>query len=186
MTYIDRLVEGLKQQLRQPWSADRSGAERVWFLVFDPDKVRGVLAREDAFRLAVEAAGKRWVEIDITDAFGTWMAQHRYADRYFARPQLTSTIADDFVKHLVVDIRGEIDTRHVDKQTLLVLTGTESLFGITKLAHTVRLVEDAIPGRLLVFFPGEYRDGHYRFLDARDGWNYLAIPIMPISGRGSA
>lgn len=186
MTYVDRLIEGLKQQLRLPWSQDKSGAERIWFLVFEPDRLRSVLARKDALRLAVEAADKRWEEIDISNAFGVWMANHRYADRYFARPQLASTITEDFVKHLVADIKREICKRQIDEQTLLVLTGTESLYGITKLAHTIRLLEDAIQGRLLVFFPGEYRDQHYRFLDARDGWNYLAIPIMPISGRGSA
>jgi hypothetical protein len=40
-------------------------------------------------------------------------------------------------------------------------------------------IKDAIQGRLLVFFPGEHHpDSHtYRLLDARDGWNYLAIPL---------
>jgi len=36
-----------------------------------------------------------------------------------------------------------------------------------------------IAGRLLVFFPGEHEGNSYRLLDARDGWNYLAIPITP-------
>lgn len=45
-------------------------------------------------------------------------------------------------------------------------------------------VEDAIRGRLLVFFPGEYQENHYRLLDARDGWNYHAVPITaaPMEG----
>ena len=34
-----------------------------------------------------------------------------------------------------------------------------------------------IRGRLLVFYPGTYEHGNYRLLDARDGWNYLAVPI---------
>jgi hypothetical protein len=32
-------------------------------------------------------------------------------------------------------------------------------------------------GRLLIFFPGEFEQNHYRLLDARDGWDYLARPI---------
>jgi len=37
-----------------------------------------------------------------------------------------------------------------------------------------------VEGRLLVFFPGEYHpENHtYRLLDARDGWNYLAVPLL--------
>ena len=31
---------------------------------------------------------------------------------------------------------------------------------------------------LLVFFPGEREANTYRFLGARDGWNYLAVPIL--------
>ena len=38
-------------------------------------------------------------------------------------------------------------------------------------------VADRIGGRFLVLFPGSYERGNYRLLDARDGWNYLAIPI---------
>jgi hypothetical protein len=32
----------------------------------------------------------------------------------------------------------------------------------------------------LVFFPGEHHPEHhsYRLLDARDGWNYLAVPLL--------
>jgi hypothetical protein len=39
-----------------------------------------------------------------------------------------------------------------------------------------------IRGRLVVFFPGEYEDNNYRLLDARDGWNYLAVPITLHNG----
>jgi hypothetical protein len=41
-----------------------------------------------------------------------------------------------------------------------------------------------IRGRLVVFFPGEYEDNNYRLLDARDGWNYLAVPITLHNGVG--
>jgi hypothetical protein len=41
----------------------------------------------------------------------------------------------------------------------------------------VAAVANNIPGRLLVFFPGEYDQNNYRLLDARPGWNYQAVPI---------
>jgi hypothetical protein len=186
MNYVERLNEGLKLQLRHPWTSDRSGGERVWFLVFDADKLPAVLARKAMFEMTTKAAGKKWVEIDISNAFGEWMAGHRYAQRYFARPHLATTIPEDFTKSLVDHITDQIVERQLDDQSLLVITGTESLYGIGKVSHITRLIEDAIPGRLLVFFPGEYTEPHYRFLDARDGWNYLAVPIVPVAGRGEA
>jgi hypothetical protein len=48
-----------------------------------------------------------------------------------------------------------------------------------KVSALVSEVNDAIAGRLLVFFPGQHEGSSYRLLDARDGWNYLAIPITP-------
>jgi hypothetical protein len=41
----------------------------------------------------------------------------------------------------------------------------------------VDAVAKDVRGRLLVFFPGEIDNNVYRFLDAREGWNYLATPI---------
>ena len=185
MNYIDRLTQALQHQLRHPWSHNRSGGERVWFLVFEAEKTRAVIARKEAFRQATEAAGKNWAEIDITDAFGGWMASHRYSDRYFARPERARTLFDDFTQSVAQDIRNDITERSLDKDTLLALMGAESLYGIDKLSHLIRLVEDAIPGRLLVFFPGHYDEPQYRLLDARDGWNYLAVPIVPADGKGN-
>ena len=41
-------------------------------------------------------------------------------------------------------------------------------------------------GRLVVFFPGQYEQNNYRLLDARDGWNYMAVPISLHSAGGAA
>ena len=49
----------------------------------------------------------------------------------------------------------------------------------------LRLVERDIKGRLVVFFPGQYEHNNYRLLDARDGWNYMAVPITA-HGSGEA
>ena len=181
MTYVERLTTALQQQLRHPWTPDRSGGERVWFLVFDPDKLRTVLASKAEFQHVTEAAHRRWVEFDVSERFGQWMAAHRYAKQYFARPNRASTLPDDFAAWLQDEIRRFITAEAVDDRTLLVLTGTEALFGINKLSHITRLIEDAVPGRLLVFFPGTFSEPQYRFLDASDGWNYLAVPILPVS-----
>ena len=55
--------------------------------------------------------------------------------------------------------------------------GIASLFGFVRVSELMKAVEGDVRGRIAVFFPGEYEDGNYRLLDARDGWNYLAVPI---------
>jgi len=57
-----------------------------------------------------------------------------------------------------------------------------SLFGFTKVSQVLKEVEHVIRGRLVLFFPGEFENNNYRLLDARDGWNYLAVPITLHSG----
>jgi hypothetical protein len=52
-----------------------------------------------------------------------------------------------------------------------------SLFGFLKISEVLPMVEGDVKGRLLVFFPGVYEQNNYRLLDARDGWNYHAVPI---------
>ena len=56
-----------------------------------------------------------------------------------------------------------------------------SVFMNPRFSEIVRKVDRDIRGRLLVFFPGQYEHNNYRLLDARDGWNYLAIPITHYS-----
>lgn len=184
MNYVEQLDEALRQQLAHPWPKDLSGGEKTWFLVFDPMRIRSVLAYRNLFRHTTEAAGKRWEEMDLSQRFGVWMSQHEYAESYFEDPELADTLFEDFVDHLVEDIGRRVVTRAIDDNTLMVLTGTESLYGITKLSHVTRRIEDSVPGRLLVFFPGEYVEPQYRFLDARDGWNYLAVPLTPVNEKG--
>ena len=52
-----------------------------------------------------------------------------------------------------------------------------ALFGFARLSHILKMVEADIRGRLVVFFPGHLERSNYRLLDARDGWNYMAVPI---------
>ena len=66
--------------------------------------------------------------------------------------------------------------------TVIAITGVAALFGFLRISEILPLVEDHIRGRLLVFFPGVYEQGNYRLLDARDGWNYHAVPITPSEG----
>ena len=61
--------------------------------------------------------------------------------------------------------------------TVFALTGVGGLYGVGRVSDLISAIEAQVVGRLLCFFPGQHSENSYRFLDARDGWNYLAVPI---------
>jgi len=78
-------------------------------------------------------------------------------------------------------VRSQLSA-HPAPDGVVALLGGGTLFGLedsVKVSARLNAVNDAVAGRLLVFFPGEHEGSSYRLLDARDGWNYLAIPITP-------
>ena len=60
---------------------------------------------------------------------------------------------------------------------MIAVFGAASLFGLARVSQVLRMIEGDIRGRLVFFFPGHFERNNYRLLDARDGWNYLAVPI---------
>ena len=64
-----------------------------------------------------------------------------------------------------------------DADSVVAITGLASLFDFMRVSSLIERVEDRVRGRMLVFFPGEYAGNVYRFMDARDGFNYMAVPI---------
>ena len=78
---------------------------------------------------------------------------------------------------VVTRIRSALATLPDPDNTVLALYGVASLFGFLKISEILPMVEGDVKGRLLVFFPGVYEQNNYRLLDARDGWNYHAVPI---------
>jgi hypothetical protein len=66
----------------------------------------------------------------------------------------------------------------VDSRTVVAVSGAASLFGLVRVSSLIDEVAGDIRGRLVVFFPGSYDEkSYFRLLDARDGWDYLAVPI---------
>ena len=109
------------------------------------------------------------------------MAAHDYREAYFEDPELLETGLPAFFDHVVADVRSQL-AKNAASEGVVALLGAGTLFGLgdaVKVSALLNAVNDAIAGRLLVFFPGEHEGNSYRLLDARDGWNYLAIPITP-------
>ncbi len=184
MANVDALVREYERFVSHPWRPGLSGAERVWFALYAPADERRVRNRLAAFALATQRATHGWHSVDLTDAFAQWMAQHDYRDAYFESPDLLEEmVLDDFARSCAKRVEVVLDA--ADAQSVVAISGAASLFGLTRVSRLVETVAERVSGRLLVFFPGEYTDHKYRLLDARDGWNYRATPIMAREGENA-
>lgn len=175
MSEVDVLLERYTTLASLAWTADLSGAERVWFVVYSPAQERRMLLRSTDFEAATRGAGHGWVQLDLSDSFAYWMAAHEFREEYFSEPEFADTILPEFAEHLARQVKAALGTAETD--TVVALCGLSSLFGLASVSELVNAVRNSIRGRLLVFFPGEKEGSNYRFLDARDGWNYLSIAI---------
>jgi hypothetical protein len=70
-------------------------------------------------------------------------------------------------------------THSLTGNDVLALVGGGGLFGLYSVSTLIERIERHIPGRLVIFFPGEHdaKNNSYRLLGAKDGWGYLAVPI---------
>lgn len=69
---------------------------------------------------------------------------------------------------------------------MVAVFGVGTLFGFARISQILKMIETEIRGRLVIFFPGQFDRNNYRLLDARDGWNYLAVPITQHGEGGDA
>ena len=74
-------------------------------------------------------------------------------------------------------VREACSQELANDSAVVAVTGLSSLFDYMRVSSLIESVEDSVRGRLLVLFPGEYAGNVYRFMDARDGFNYMAVPI---------
>jgi len=175
---IEELAEQYEQHIATPWQRTVAGAQRVIIVVYDKELERTLRARTIAFENATRQAGHKCFEVDITTAFATWMAEDEYREEYFSSPNdLQLKLGAEFPAYVANRIRLALTQPGVDENTVVSVFGAGSLFGFARVSQVIQLVEGDIKGRLVLFFPGQLDRNNYRLLDARDGWNYLAVPI---------
>jgi hypothetical protein len=183
---IDALKNNYKRICGLPWERNVAGAQRVWLAIYDKEDERRLRLRLGLFEEATLATGQCWRHLDLTDAFANWLCSPPYdgfAESYFAAPTKLPQSALAHFKQTVADsIHAAFDDLEAPEESVVALSGVASLFGFVKISEVLPLVEGRIPGRLLVFFPGVYENHNYRLLDARDGWNYHAVPITAHDG----
>lgn len=177
MASVVSLVRAYERFISLEWTPNLAGPQKVLFAVYDPRDERRIRARLGEFENATRGAGRTWIPCDLTQAFAQWMSNHKYREAYFEDPELLEIALGDFEKHTAKMVLEALHDPRADEQSVVAVFGAASLFGFMKVSRLIELVEDAIPGRLLLFFPGQHDDGVYRLMDARDGWNYHAIPI---------
>ena len=181
MSYVEDLLDAYRRFVSLPWQQNLAPAQRVWMAVYPPQHERRVRLHVPDFQVATGEAGHAWAQIDLTGSFERWMADHDYREEYFEAPRLLETALPAFFDYLTLGVRVQLG-ESPDPNGVVGLLGAGTLFGLgdaVKVSALLNAVNDAIGGRLLVFFPGESDGNIYRLLDARDGWNYLATPIKP-------
>ncbi len=182
MSKIEDLIVAYDRFVGLPWDRNLAGPQKCWFAVYDPRDERRLRARLGAFELAGAKAGHGWLLCDLTNAFAQWIAGESYRDSFFERPEDLNLVIDDFRAMAASRVRAALDDPQADENSIVAVLGVASLFGLTKVSALMQDVAPAVRGRLLVFFPGEYEGSNYRLLDAHDGWNYLAVPIVAEKG----
>lgn len=182
MSRLDGLVDQYRRHIALPWQRTVSGAQRVVMLVYDKELERTLRARMLAFETATTEARHAWQAVDVTGAFAEWMASDEYRDDYFASPDdLRLKLEAEFTRYVADKVRAVLTATSTTPDTVVALTGTGSLFGFCHVSQLLKQIERDIRGRLVVFFPGQFENNNYRLLDARDGWNYLAVPVTQYS-----
>lgn len=182
MSEVQDVLKAYERFIQLPWSDYLSGQEKVWFIVYDPAQERRIRLRIPEFQVVTTKAGYLWKLIDITDSFAEWMAKIDYRDAYFENPADMDPMLQDYIEYLVAKVVSELNTPDADEKTVVAISGIATLFGLARASLIIDQLTAHIKGRLAVFFPGSYDGSVYRLLDARDGWNYLAIPITAEKG----
>ena len=182
MNEIEALLKAYERFLQLPWDRTLAGPQKVWFAIYDPSQERRLRLRLPEFEVATKSAGHSLAHLDLTDLFANWMAKHDYHDEYFEQPEDMDLALQDFTSFVSQQVIDALTASNVDVNTMVAVSGLASLFGLTFASVIFETVTPSIRGRLLVFFPGQRNGSIYRFLDARDGWNYLAVPITGIEG----
>lgn len=174
---LDRLLHSYQRHIAIPWQKGLAGKQKVLFAVYDKHDELKLQARLTEFETATVSAGHKWRHQDLSNRFPQWMASLKYRDDYFACPEDFRTRLKKFLPDMAKEINEELASEQCDETTVLGLSGIGSLFGLARVSGLVDELAPHIRGRLLVFFPGEYENNNYRLLDARDGWNYMAVPL---------
>ena len=177
MTKISQLLSSYTKFIAVPWRDDAAAAQRVIFCVYNGNDELRFRAKIEEFELSTCQAGHEWFVFDLANTFADWLFAQRYAESYFHKPGLLSTLLPKYLSYITDQFSRFLDERDVSNNSVVALKGVGSLFGLLKVKLIVDKLAPMVKGRLVVFFPGTFENNNYRLLDGYDGWNYLAVAI---------
>lgn len=177
MYSFDEILGAYRRQVAIPWRPDAPPSARVWMLWHPPSMHLKITGRLGEFETATRQAGHGWTSLDLSPLFGKWIVEHEMFEGLLEMPEEINGLLPQFEQAACEAVLEALAPCGSDD--VMVLRGCGSLFGLARLAPILTRIEGSIPGRLLVLFPGKHSNGIYRMLDARDGWNYHAVPIPP-------
>jgi len=181
MSRINQLLANYRRHVQLPQRSSASAAQRIWFAVYPPEDERRLQHCIQEFDLATRDAGWNWHLIDLHGQFAQWLATLEGEERviWFSNPQDINLYArTEWRDRLAAFIKEEIAKVAEPERAVVALTGLTELFDFLPVSDLLEAIEGSVPGFLLLLFPGERENNTYRFLCARDGWDYLAIPII--------
>src|SRR3954447_20554227 len=109
-------------------------------LVYPADLERRVRARLGRLRDETEISGRRWAQVDLTDAFGLWLAGHEYAEALIDDPtNLTSGLLEGFEDAVCTAVTEALE--RADDATIVAVVGTAAVFPYLSVSRLVERVE---------------------------------------------
>jgi hypothetical protein len=183
MARIDQLIASYQRHVNLPLKPNLPLSQRVWFVVYAPEDERRMINRVQEFELATREAGLGWRRLDLGGAFADWIDTFGEEEREacLAEPEIVESYAEtgfkEFLREQLKFWAGAVPTQEADR-TVFAVTGLMEVYDFVHVSDVIDPEHLTLPGILLIFFPGERETNTYRFLGARDGWNYLAVPIV--------
>jgi hypothetical protein len=181
MSRIDQLIESYRTHIEMPLRPGLAAPQRVWFAMYPASDERRLVNRIEEFEIITKQAGHLWVRIDLKGKFAEWINSIDPEERedWFKNPDDVDLYAKTEWKQLLTEFCiSEMARATIPGKTIFALTGLMELYDYLHVSDVLEGLESSFSGYLLVFFPGEREGNIYRFLDARVGWNYLAVPIL--------
>ncbi len=177
MSKIKRLLQSYSRYISIPWRSDAAAAQRVIFCVYNENDELRLRASIDEFQIATRNVKHGWALFDLTDTFADWFAKQRYAKKYFQKPELVDGLMHRYLAYIKQEFETFLQVNDINAGSVFALKGVGSLFGFLNVRDVVAEIAPLVPGRLLIFYPGNYENNNYYLLNGHDGWDYLAVLI---------
>src|SRR5688500_9775868 len=122
MGRIEDLAERYEQHITTPWQRTVAGAQRVLMVVYEKELERLLRERKAAFENATRSAGHDWFEVDVTGAFGHWLAADEYRDAFFETPDdLQLKLEEEFPAFVASRIRAVLQRVDVTENSVVAI-----------------------------------------------------------------